>query len=209
MNKPLLTLTISIFLVLSFIDLQAQDRSFGIKGGAAGYQLTSEFGDVSATSDRKIGVEAGIFGEFPINRLLSVQPEIVLVQKGGEENSQLSGASSLTLNYLDVPLLLKINAPVEGSLQPFVFGGPYAGYLIEATSSADGDGENEDLTDLLNEIHYGLKVGVGLNIGPMLLEVRYDMGLANLYKEDEELEGLDADFEITTSGVVLSLGIRF
>lgn len=151
--------------------------------------------------------EAGIFGEFPINRLLAIQPEVVFVQKGGEETSQSLGSSSVTLNYIDVPLLLKINAPVDGSLQPFIFGGPYAGYLIEATS--DSEGESQDLTEFLNDIHYGIKVGVGLNIGPVLIDARYDMGLANLYKEDEELDGFDGDFEFTTTGFVLSLGLRF
>lgn len=207
MKKSFVLIVSTLFLSMLFNQMQAQDRSLGIKGGAAGYQLTSEVGDISATSDRKIGFEAGIFGEFPINRLLSIQPEAVFVQKGGEETSQSLGNSSVTLNYVDVPLLLKINAPVAGSLQPYIFGGPYAGYLIEATS--DADGENEDVTELLNEIHYGLKVGLGINIGSILLDARYDMGLANLYKENEELEGVDSEFKITTTGVVISLGIRF
>lgn len=207
MKKKLIPISIILLLFISNTNLFAQGAKFGIKGGAAAYKLTSEFGDASATSDRKIAFEAGIFGEFPINKLISIQPEAVFVQKGGEETSQSFGNSSLTLNYVDVPLLLKINAPVDGSLQPFIFGGPYAGYLIEATT--DADGENQDLTDLLNEIHYGLKVGVGINIGPVMLDARYDMGIANLYKEDEELEGLDSDFKITTAGVVLSLGLRF
>lgn len=207
MNKLLLPITIILFLSMSIDKSQAQERSFGIKGGAAGYQLTSELGDFSSTSDRKIAFEAGIFGEFPINRLLAIQPEVVFVQKGGEETSQSLGSSSVTLNYIDVPLLLKINAPVDGSLQPFIFGGPYAGYLIEATS--DSEGESQDLTELLNEIHYGLKVGVGVNIGPVLIDARYDMGVANLYKEDEELDGFDGDFEFTTTGFVLSLGLTF
>lgn len=207
MKKLLLPITFVLFLFISINELQAQERSFGIKGGTGAYQITSEFGNISSTSDRKIGFEAGIFGEFPINRLLSIQPEAVFVQKGGEEASQSLGSSSLTLNYVDVPLLLKINAPVDGALQPFIFGGPYAGYLIEATS--DADGENEDLTDLLNEFYYGLKVGLGINIGPLQLDARYDMGIANLYKEDESLDGADSDFKITTSGFVVSLGLRF
>jgi hypothetical protein len=207
MKKRSLPLIIILIGLLSITNLQAQERGFGIKGGAAGYQLTSDIGGNSATSDRKIGIEAGIFGEFPINRLLSIQPEVVLVQKGGEETSQSFGNSSLTLNYVDVPLLLKINAPVDGNLQPFIFGGPYAGYLIEATTNSEG--ESQDLTEFLNEIHYGLKVGVGINIGPIMLDARYDMGIANLYKEDESLDGLDSDFKITTTGVVLSLGLKF
>lgn len=207
MKNQLLPITIFLLLLFSITELHAQESSFGIKGGASAYQITSEFGDISSTSDRKIGFEAGIFADFPINRLLSIQPEAVFSQKGGEETSQSLGNSSITLNYIDVPLLLKINAPVEGMLQPFIFGGPYAGYLVEATSEAEGG--SQDLTDFLNEIHYGIKLGLGVNIGSLLIDARYDMGIANLYKEDEDLGGADSDFKITTAGFVLSLGLRF
>ncbi|MDZ7718779.1 MAG: porin family protein [Balneolaceae bacterium] len=193
--------------MFSLFGIACQDRSFGIKGGAAAYQITNDVGSSSSTSDRKIGFEAGIFGEFPINRLLSIQPEAVFVQKGGEETSEQFGNSSITLNYVDVPLLLKINAPVDGMLQPYIFGGPYAGYLIEATSETES--ESMELTEFLNEFHYGLKVGLGINIGSFLIDARYDMGLANIYKEDEELEGIDSNFEITTAGFILSVGLRF
>lgn len=207
MKKLLLPITILLSLSMSINTLQAQERSFGIKGGAAAYQITSEFGDASSTSDRKIGFEAGIFGDFPINRFLSIQPEAVFSQKGGEETSEQFGNSSITLNYVDVPLLLKINAPVDGMLQPYIFGGPYAGYLIEATSEAEG--ESMELTEFFNEIHYGLKVGLGINIGSFLIDARYDMGLADLYKENDDLEGLDSNFEIISTGFVLSVGLRF
>lgn len=200
-----LPLSIIFILLFSLTQLHAQERSFGIKGGAAAYQITSEFGDASSTSDRKIGFEAGIFGDFPISRIFSIQPEAVFVQKGGEESDDVFGTSSLTLNYVDVPLLLKINAPLDGAVKPYIFGGPYAGYLIEAT--ADGDGGSEDISEFLEDINYGLKVGLGVKFGSVVIDARYDMGMANLYTEEEEMA--DFDFSVTTSGVVVSLGIAF
>lgn len=205
MKKLLLPITILLFLSMSINKLQAQERSFGIKGGAAAYQITNEIGNTSSTSDRKIGFEAGIFGDFPISSIFSIQPEAVFVQKGGEESDDVFGTSSLTLNYVDVPLLLKINAPLDGTVKPYIFGGPYAGYLIEAT--ADGDEGSQDISEFLEDINYGLKVGLGVKIGSVVIDARYDMGMANLYAEDEEMG--DFDFSVTTSGVVVSLGIAF
>lgn len=207
MKKKLLFFISIILLLISVTHLQAQERSIGIKGGAAAYQLTTEFGDFSSTSDRKIAFEAGIFGDFPISRILSIQPEAVFVQKGGEETSESFGNSSVTLSYVDVPLLLKIKAPLDGSVKPYIFGGPYAGYLVDATSESEG--ESEDLTEFLNEIHYGLKVGLGVHIGRIVIDARYDMGIANLYKEDIDLGGADSEVTLTTAGVVVGLGIAF
>lgn len=207
MEKLLSTIFIAVCFLIVVTNSYAQDRHFGIKGGAAAYQMTSEFGGVTSSSDPKVGFEAGIFGDFPINRILSIQPEVVFVQKGGEESSGSFGASSVTLNYVDVPLLLKINAPLEGNIKPYMFGGPYAGYLVEATSSAEGN--SQDLTEFLEELHYGLKVGLGVQIGSFVLDARYDMGLANLYADDVNFGGGDGEVELTTEGVVVSLGITF
>lgn len=82
MKKKLIPLTITLFTLIFTVTLYAQDRHFGIKGGAAAYQMTSEFGGASSTSDPNTGFEAGIFGDFPINKILSIQPEVVFVQKG-------------------------------------------------------------------------------------------------------------------------------
>lgn len=199
-------LTICILLIFA-MGLQAQERHFGIKGGAAAYQLTSDFGGASSTSDPKTAFEAGIFGEFPINRILSIQPEVVFVQKGGEESSETLGNSSITLNYVDVPLLLKINAPLDGNFKPYIFGGPYAGYLVDASSESGG--QDQDLTEFLEELHYGLKVGLGVRLGNIVFDARYDMGIANIYSEDISFADQDVDLELTTEGVVLSIGILF
>lgn len=105
MNKFLSLLFVTVFFSIFATNSHAQDRHFGMKGGAAAYQLTSEFNGLGSTSDPKTGFAAGIFGDFPINKILSIQPEIVFVQKGGEESNGSIGTSSITLNYVDVPLL--------------------------------------------------------------------------------------------------------
>lgn len=206
MKNLLSVLFIAAIFLTVVTNSNAQDRHFGIKGGAAAYQLTSEFGGASSTSDPKTGFAAGIFGDFPINRILSIQPEVVFVQKGGEESSESIGTSSVTLNYVDVPLLLKINAPLDGNFKPYIFGGPYAGYLVDASSESGGG--STELNEFMEDFNYGLKVGVGINLGKIVIDARYDMGIADIYK-DISIDGGDSDVKITTEGIVLSAGITF
>lgn len=206
MKKILSIVLLIAFLSISAKESKAQNGKFGIKGGATAYSLTTEFGDFEATTDRKIGFEAGIFGDFPISEILSIQAEAVYVQKGGEESDDTFGNSSATLSYVDVPLLLKIHAPLEGAVKPYIFGGGYAGYLIEATN--DEEGASEDITDFIDDFNYGLKLGAGVHIGSFVLDARYDMGLANLFSGDTDMEQI-GDFKVTTSGVIVTLGISF
>lgn len=207
MKNQLLPITIFLLLLFSITELHAQESSFGVKGGATAYNLTSEFGEFESTTDRKIGFEAGIFGDFPISEILSIQAEAVYVQKGGEESDDTFGSSSATLSYVDVPLLLKIRAPLDGSVKPYVFGGGYAGYLIDATS--DDEGASVDIKEFVDDLNYGLKLGAGVHIGRIVIDARYDMGLANLFTDDLDVDQSTGDFKITTSGVVVSLGISF
>lgn len=208
MKKALSSALLTLFSLILTINAAAQERHYGIKGGAGAYEISSEIGDMSATSDPKIGFEAGIFGDFPINEILSIQPEVVFVQKGGEneDSNDFSGTPSVTLNYVDVPLLLKINAPLDGNIKPYIFGGPYAGYLVEASSNMEGN--NVDLTEYLAEFHYGVKMGLGVNIGPVVIDARYDLGLADLYAENEEFDEF-GEFKLTTAGFVLAIGLTF
>lgn len=207
MKRIVLFIAVTVALLSYSTNIYSQDRHFGIKGGVAAYQLTSEVGGTSSTSDPKTAFGAGIFGDFPINRIVSIQPEVVFVQKGGEESSETIGTSSVTLNYVDVPLLLKINAPLEGSFKPYIFGGPYAGYLIEAASESGG--ENQDLTEFLEEFHYGVKVGVGIRLGNIVIDARYDLGIADLYSEDVNFGGGDSEVSLNLEGIVLIAGIVF
>lgn len=194
------------YFLISVNNSDAQDRRFGIKGGATAYNLTTEFGNFESTTDRKIGFEAGVFGDFPISEIFSIQLEAVYTQKGGEGGDEVFGTTSITLSYVDVPLLFKITAPLDGTLNPYIFGGGYAGYLIDASIDITGEG-NQDVAEFVEDINYGLKLGLGVNIGRFVIDARYDIGLAHLFAEDINLS--QDDYKITTSGVVVTAGISF
>lgn len=207
-KQILILLTAGLFAAL-FTDANAQNSRIGIKGGATSYQTTTEFGGIESTSDSKIGFTAGLFAEFALSNIISIQPEVLYVQKGGEDNDEDFGDSAMTLSYVDVPLLLKLNVPLEGSVKPYAIGGPYVGYLIDATD--DFEGESEDIKDFFEDLNYGVMFGAGVNIGSFHIDIRYDMGLANIYAGNEEFDEFfgEGNFVVDFSGLMLTAGISF
>lgn len=211
MKKLVSIICVAGLFALSVNDIQAQDTRFGIKGGATLYSITTDFGGFGEEStDSKIGFAAGLYVEKPFTELFSLQVEGLFVQKGGEESDDLFGDASSTLSYVDVPVLLRVNVPLDGSAQPYVYAGGYLGYLIDATA------DDEDISEFLNDFNYGLAFGAGVSFGMLSLDIRYDLGLGNIY-DDSEFEDLgdfgdffgNASFESTVSGLMLTAGISF
>lgn len=233
--KNLIIICIAVVFAISFVvEAEAQEESrVGLKGGLGLYSSTASISvqglSVEETSDSRVGFAAGLFIEKPFSDIVSGQIEALYVQKGGkdsvsEEEVEVSDGD-LTLSYIDVPVMLKINIPIEAEISPFVYGGGFAGYLLDASAEADGESIDEvEIKDLLTDLNYGLIFGAGINFGAISLDIRYDLGLANIFDKDSELfsdlEGELGDefgeldeildgIEITTSGLMFTLGFSF
>lgn len=227
MKKILSALCIAGLLAFLVTETQAQDTRFGIKGGLTFYKIASELSvDImgfseseSYDSDMKMGFHGGIFMEKPFNEYLSIQPEVNFIQKGGSESNE-SGEfadfsdEDVTLSYIDVPLLLKANIPLEGSVSPFVTAGGYAGYLLDVSI----DGVEDDIKDEINDFSYGLLFGAGVTFGNIFIEARYDYGLSNLIDDDlfmDELGEFDDigdfgfDLKVRNKGFNITVGFIF
>lgn len=225
--KKLFTTVCTIgLLAFSFSNSQAQDTRFGLKGGLSFYKIGGELSiDFMGFSESEtfdsgtgMGFHGGIFMEKPLNEYLSIQPEVNFIQKGGSEsdNDELVDFSDedVTLSYIDVPLLLKINIPLDGGISPFITAGGYVGYLLDA--KVDFGGEQEDISDEVKDISYGLLFGVGANFGKFFVEARYDYGLSNIFDDDlfgDELDGefddFGFDFKVRNSGITIAVGVMF
>ncbi|MCF8230172.1 MAG: PorT family protein [Bacteroidales bacterium] len=136
---------------------------------------------------------------------VGIQTELLYMQKGvkyenGEDYAQM------TSNYLELPVMLKVNLGPE-AIKFFLNAGGYAAYWLSGTTTDSFGGEettedyefddsydDDGVKD--NRFDYGIAFGGGLGIklGPGFLtaEVRYDLGLADLNKfEDGEPEGYE------------------
>lgn len=169
---------------VSFTKAQTLSPSVGIKGGVNFTNLYTE--DVD---DNNIltSFNAGLFVNLPVTSGVSIQPELNFSRKGSElvyDNAFASGTTRLKLNYLEMPVLLKLNLTPNLNIHF----GPYAAYLIDGKAtneSNDGSFNFEDniSNDDLNKWDYGLSGGVGLDFGSTSLGVRYNYGLQTIGKE--------------------------
>lgn len=211
----------------------AQQTKIGLKGGAALYTVTtsiSGFGEsVEEESDTHTGFGAGLFAEIPVSDIVSLQLEGLYMQKGASDELDEADIDDgdLTLSYIDLPVLIRFNLPLDEKVRPFVYGGGFAGYLLEAEAESGGEAIDEiEIKDLLTDINYGVVFGGGIAFGKLTLDVRYDIGLANLFDSEspliddllqdangfftpEDIQEILDGIELTTGGLFFSLGISF
>ena len=195
-------LAISMLFMTSHV--MAQGTSVGIKGGATLYKGVIEFMGIEQTTDASYSFGGGIFVEMPLNRFVSIQPEVLFLMKASEDDAIFgaTGTFKNTFSYIDVPLLLRLNIDVLDGVTPYLLGGPYAGYLLKA--EVEQGGNKEDITDDFKSINLGAKFGGGLKLGALSLEVMYDMGLMNILDDDE-----GGNLSARQNGLTLMLGVSF
>ncbi|GAB3315058.1 porin family protein [Hymenobacter humi] len=171
MKKIVLSLAV---LVGAATAAQAQNVTFGIK---AGVNLSNVSGDNTDNFKSLVGANAGVAANFGFSDLLSFQPELLYSMKGAKLEEGGDKVES-RLNYLDVPLLLKLNA--DG---PFFEAGPQVGFLVSQKTTYDIGGvtNSSTSTDGTRKVDLGYVLGVGYQLasGPSL-GLRYNGGISDL-----------------------------
>lgn len=223
-TRVLLVLLVAALVLTT--EAQAQLRpEVGLRAGGVFAQLRGEndvFGDKA--TDQKPGLTAGLYAEVPVASGLSIQPELLYVQKGGKTEEAISGSgdfeSRFTLHYLELPVLLKYTMPLQNRWRPSLSVGPYAAYGIGRDASFELGGDDVDgamdADDLFADWDYGLSFGadVGYRLAKRsaTIGVRYDFGLADVFKDgasiDMDGEDATADLKAHTREVSVVLGVR-
>lgn len=146
---------------------------------------------------------------FDINLgLISIQPEVLYTRIGAKYEE---GEDSLQYrsDYIQVPVLLKLNVIPAGPLRPFIAVGAYGAYLLKARGVmvVDGVTDSTDLADQMQKYDYGAVGGAGLAFRlpgvSITVEGRYNLGLANIMKDPA------AGDSIKNRSVMALVGIGF
>jgi hypothetical protein len=156
---------------------------FGVKGG---FNMSNFLSDDDEATDENIlyGFNAGVYATLPISNFVAIQPEVLFTTRGSEleyDTELGSGNTKFKLNYIEVPLLVRVNITKNFNLQA----GGYASYLVSSKVTGDGaiDFEEEIDTDDLNKFDAGIVAGVGVDFSPISIGVRYNYGLTTIGKE--------------------------
>lgn len=142
---------------------------------------------VSVSVSETTGVIAGPFMSFGLGRL-ALEPEVLFTEKGFQESA--GGPAPFTivhhLNYVEVPVLLKVWLIPVGAVRPYLAAGPALSYLLSAKSRVEQSGSSTtiNMRSTFSSYDYAavLDAGLAWSVGPGVLsaDVRYTLGLDNV-----------------------------
>ena len=198
MKKFTLVLMLAAVMLFTAAPLFAEGMMFGVKGGLDMANLT---GDAVALTKIKMGMVGGAFLCYNFTEIFAIQPELLFAMKGAGIDIPIIDAS-LKANYIEIPLLFKVNLPTEGKMKPSLYAGPALGILMSAKAEVMGVGV--DIKDFVKSTNFGLVAGAGIGYqleekGLLFLEARYDVGLATIAKDATFNVTFDEDEESTTT----------
>jgi hypothetical protein len=173
--------------------------SFGASIASESVKIpVSTDGDNSATSGFKLGLALGPKIEHWFGDNWGISSGVFLLQKGVDEQYPTSSAArgvdtsgndNFSLNYIEVPILLKW-AFGYGEIRPFVFAGPSFGFLLSASESTDGTiPPINNLKSYLNTVDYSVVFGAGVMErifkGPAItFDAEYETGFAKVFSSE-------------------------
>lgn len=176
------------FVIMAFAtaaSAQESSKCLGIKGGLNMFKV---YGDDVPDDGVTYLYSFAIGGFFTcnINKTFALQPELYYSMKGWKFEAGTEEAD-VKLGYIDIPVLLKVNIPMEGkSVAPNLFAGPYVAFNMSA------DFEGEDFKDEIKSTDFGLVVGAGLDVmlkegaHKLTFDFRYSMGFTTLDNISDE-----------------------
>ena len=146
------------FFLTGILPLTAQAQlgeGIDIKPGVrAGVDFMTFWGDDvdGDETNRRTGILVGGFLLADFAGPFAVQPELMYIQKGAGQERTLPDGTTVTrtfkLDYIEVPILVKLQVPLEEGITPSVFAGPTLGLNVtaEREDEAEGESAREDIS---------------------------------------------------------------
>jgi hypothetical protein len=239
-----------LLFIFSYNFCSPQNISIGIKGGISIPNLqASGSNPVSKGWSSRLGPYAGAIAELNITKQFSLQAELNYSSQGGKKNGTQAIPTSdfaqylpdtiaippyvyakykgdVILNYIELPVIAKINFPISSMISFFVNAGPYAGYLVKAKTVTSGSSkiyfdenlsqsiplfpdpisfdQNADIKSELKKFNFGIQGGIGFNFkisdnSKIMITAGGNYGLIKLQKDK-------ANGENNTGAATLTVG---
>ncbi len=162
MKKSLLAVVLAVSCATTFAQ---SDSGFGIKAGL-NYNGNGDYLEsaLAATEDpdRNVGFHFGVFYKLGGGKIF-VKPELVYTKTKSDYSD-----GDFDLSKIDLPALVGIK--IIGPLH--LFAGPDFQYIL----NTEFDGI--DIDDIENDFTVGMHIGVGVNLGRIGADIRYERGLS-------------------------------
>jgi hypothetical protein len=211
--------TPGIVICLIAICLMAVARDAGAQESAAvgaqvGYSRADLTGANSDLVASRQGAITGVYLHLPMNRVLSVRPEVLFSLKGGRTVALITGTSTLVdidieLAYLELPILARLTLPGR-RFSPAIFGGPSAGIqigcdiLFVLPDSTTRLTCGQDDVSQVREWDFGWIAGAAIEMHlprtTLALQGRYSAGFRSI---------LEGNVDLRNRGMAVLFGLTF
>ena len=183
--KPSLTASLTVLVLATPVAVQSQ-TTFGVRGGVTVSHASLDLNETFAR-DNRTGFAGGAFFDWNSGGLLGFQIAGEYVQKGVDLDFA-NAVSELTLDYLEIPAVLKVGIPL-GSLRPSAFGGVSLGFNTGCDVGGDvAVGDDPDCGDEVSGTEFSGVFGADLAwyLGSFSLwvDTRYYVGLSDISDGD-------------------------
>ena len=182
--------TLSLGALAAAAPLGAQS-GFGIVGGLVSANVSQSPQAAGVTYNSRTGFAAGISLTAELAKGISIGPEALYAQKGSNLASSVgtlyTGFAKAT--YVEVPLLLRIGLG-SGATHFFVTAGPEVSFNLNCRTAVIGLIPEMDCNDPadpksgVKSTDYGVMFGAGVAMGRLSISARYDLGLANISRDN-------------------------
>jgi hypothetical protein len=180
----------------------------GVKLGANLANFRGEFADAANTKG-KLGFVGGPFVAFEFAPHLAVQAEALISMKGAKTTTidvndagieVGSFTSTINVNYLEVPVLLRGTLLSTPRIRPMIYLGPALGFSVGGTvhdpAPGFGDQKLTDLRPVDVGAAFGIGVGAGMGHRRFLADLRYTTGFSDIYDISGNLASINSVFSL-------------
>jgi len=158
--------------------------------------------------DSRTGLIGGLSIVLPSSGLIAFQPEVLFTSKGAKGEN--SGPDGLKLNYVEVPLLFRLQLDVGTGITPHLYAGPYLGFQISCkVEGIDADCEDAPgVSTKTVDLGGALGGGLAFDVGPALLTtgLRYSFGVSKI--ADFEFGNVNESAKNGSFAIYAGLGFR-
>jgi hypothetical protein len=202
-----------IVVALGFSSVSARPV-YGVKGGIMGSNM---YGADTGGLDTRVAGCFGGFVEYFFTETAGIQGEILYMMKGWSVGGGGTDVS-YDLNYVQIPVMLKLRSGPPERTTYHVMVGPAIGVTVKDEIGCEGFGCTSSGVKLVNDVFtanstdFGLVVGVGV-AAPVAnynlnVEVRGDLGLFNVYEEVDfdSFENVQLEAKNASFGLLVGMG---
>jgi hypothetical protein len=170
----------------------AAGQTIALKAGLTSSNITESPNIPGDTLQRHTSVMAGVSFTSPPRARLALQIEGLFTQKGNRlVNDAAAIDSKLTIEYVEIPVLVRFDVASAPSASLRVHAGPTFGFKLHRTESGfDVPLPEVDQIDIKGA-DVGIAFGAEIEHKRLTAGARYTLGLSNMFDDDPVLYGVD------------------